>query len=653
MSLLGRLEDLSLTDIVQIVFLSRRTGVLEIIDSRGRHSVTFQQGLIVNATSPKNPDLGTFLLARGMVDASTLQTMKQAEESGIPLGTAVIDMNVVTVDALSEAIRQQILDVITPLLSSRDGEFNFILSDSLTALDIEYEPQRIFKEGGIPPAKILGEGEKLKPLKGLEDSMRAGKELLRGNAPQPSAPPSGRLDLGLTEPAPSPPEPLPVFKPVIAEEPAVSSSASEFAAIEDEPFDLGLDAALEAMSPSVPAKSAAAPVDEPLVEPFGELVTEPPPAVSLPPVEIPAFDDEPPPSPVVPKGPPTEFRITERPPIHDKERLVVLYQQDPLLRVSARRAFTRRGLTTAQYGSIEDTRDEVLELLKKNRFFVTFLDLGPPTGGGMGEVLQLLAQVKRRNHRLPVVIIDRVADLRRRHDLLKSGADLYLTKPAEGHLQPGMVEEQLALFADELVLFAQRSFAEQIEAGGGDPDASYNISAQEKSERNSQVLMQLINELNDPNDISQVSQTILRLTSQYLERGAIFVSATVQFVGLGGFGPTGGAGDMNERAREIKIGRGEPSVLQDVADTRRAHRGKLRKTDANVRLIGGLGTLMPSEVLVLPILNKDEVVGILYADNASNRAPIDEVTGLEIFLSQAGFALRNAMIANRGRYGLE
>jgi len=31
MSLLGRLEDLSLTDIIQIVYLSRRTGVLEIV----------------------------------------------------------------------------------------------------------------------------------------------------------------------------------------------------------------------------------------------------------------------------------------------------------------------------------------------------------------------------------------------------------------------------------------------------------------------------------------------------------------------------------------------------------------------------------------------------------------------------------------------
>jgi CheY-like chemotaxis protein len=63
-----------------------------------------------------------------------------------------------------------------------------------------------------------------------------------------------------------------------------------------------------------------------------------------------------------------------------------------------------------------------------------------------------MQQIKRRNARLPVVIIDAEADLRRRHDLLKMGADLYLTKPSPQRLQPGFVEEELALFADELLL---------------------------------------------------------------------------------------------------------------------------------------------------------------------------------------------------------
>ena len=52
MSLLGRLEDLSLTDIIQIVYLSRRSGVLEVINTTGRNTVLFRHGLVVNAASP-------------------------------------------------------------------------------------------------------------------------------------------------------------------------------------------------------------------------------------------------------------------------------------------------------------------------------------------------------------------------------------------------------------------------------------------------------------------------------------------------------------------------------------------------------------------------------------------------------------------------
>ena len=99
MSLLGRLEDLSLTDIVQIVFLSRRTGVLEIVDDRGRHTVLFRGGLIVNASSPEYPDLLTYLVDKGVLDADNVKTLKQMEEGGIPYGTAALELNIVKVRA--------------------------------------------------------------------------------------------------------------------------------------------------------------------------------------------------------------------------------------------------------------------------------------------------------------------------------------------------------------------------------------------------------------------------------------------------------------------------------------------------------------------------------------------------------------------------
>ena len=56
--------------------------------------------------------------------------------------------------------------------------------------------------------------------------------------------------------------------------------------------------------------------------------------------------------------------------------------------------------------------------------------------------------------------------------------------------------------------------------------------------------------------------------------------------------------------------------------------------------------LLPTEVVALPIMHVSRTIGILYGDNAEHRAPIDSVSGLEIFLSQAGYAFGNAVFAS-------
>ncbi len=570
MSLLGRLEDLSLTDIIQIVFLSRRTGVLEIVDEGGRHTVLFRHGVIVNASAPAHPDLITYLNHRGFIPDDKVSTIRQMEDSGIPCGNAVVDMNLTSPETLANTIRERITEVVTPLLQSREGEFNFLLSESMNAVDIEYEPDWLFKDGGFSPQKILGgsEGEKLKPLKGLEESLKAGKALLRKTEPEPPST-AGRLDVGLP----------------------------------------------------------------------GAAVREAPPENVVP------F--------------PSQFKVAgglfeiESP--EATYRNVVLFERDPLVRVAAKRAFGKNNVKIAQFGSLEDARAAMTELFRSNSLFITFLELSPD-----GSAVRLLEQLKRRNPRLPVVIIDNEADLRRRHDLLRTGADLYLTKPAPERLQPGLAEEELALFADELVLFAERTFLqwEQLTGSLG-PEAGkrfYEMADKESVDRSFSVLKQLINELSNPNDIGQVASTILRLSSQYVDRGALFVTSDEAFVGVGGFGVTGGGEDMSSRVRKFRLARREPSVLTEVAESRKAHHGKIRRTPANIQLIERMGGLLPTEVVALPIMHGEQAIGILYGDNAENRAPIDSMTGLEIFLSQAGYAFGNAVFASqnagRGREGV-
>jgi hypothetical protein len=60
-----------------------------------------------------------------------------------------------------------------------------------------------------------------------------------------------------------------------------------------------------------------------------------------------------------------------------------------------------------------------------------------------------------------------------------------------------------------------------------------------------------------------------------------------------------------------------------------------------------MGTLLPTQVVALPIIHEQRAIGILYGDNAEHRTPIDTMTGLEIFLSQAGYAFGNAVFASQ------
>jgi len=638
MSLLGRLEDLSFADIVQIVFLSRRTGVLEIINSTGRFTVLFRHGLIVNVSSPDSPDLITHLRKLGTIDAETATRIRAVEGSGVASGTALIQQGVVTAEELGEIVQARVVEIVQPLLESREGEFNFILSESIDQLDMEYDADQIFKDGGLAPQRAIGEGEKLKPLRGLEESLKAGKALIRGTpASKPLAgPPVTAGWVALEESAEEgiggAGMPENVGLPDLPETEAVGSEEGE-----DElpswatelPFD---EVTLTATAgrwedgggaePELPALSAPFALEQYEAEPAAEV----------------GIEAE------------TEFEIVTTLPAprveRTIERTIVLFERDPVLRVAARRAFTRRGIETFQFSSFEAMKRQVELLLSARKPFITFLELEMDGEEVVAESLSLMESIKRRDSRLPVVVIDSAADLRRRHRLLRAGADMYLTRPSPAHLRPALADEQLALFADELVLFAERAFAGFTHRGdetglrgpGGDEPS-------ERKDRSFFLLKQLINELSSPDDISQVTGTTLHVAAEFLDRGALFTLSPTEFVGVGGFGPAGQGESVDARVKKIRIPRDAPSILRDVVTTAATHRGKLRREPQNIALLEKLGVLMPSAVVVFPILHQELPIAVLYADNAGGQEEIGDTAGLEIFLSQAGFALGNALVA--------
>jgi CheY-like chemotaxis protein len=264
------------------------------------------------------------------------------------------------------------------------------------------------------------------------------------------------------------------------------------------------------------------------------------------------------------------------------------------------------------------------ELLDRPDFFVAVLDL--EAADPASTVLPLLRHIKRRNPRIAAVAIDGAADFRRRHLAYEPGADLYLRKPKS------TAAEEMSLFTDDLMLFIDRRFAETRPQSHVDTREVAVAARENPMNRGFRLLVELIKEVSDP---TQVTLTILQLAADYLDRGVLFAVEGDRFLTLGKFGIRGNGGSA------FRLRRGDLSVLDQVAATGKPFHAKVDETLA-AQLAATFAGSGVGELIALPMLHDREVVGVLYGDNAIHHHPIEDTLGLEVFLSQAGLAFRNA-----------
>lgn len=132
MSLVGNLADLPLTDIFQIVSLSKRTGVLNIATSKDKASITFMNGNVIKASSTRNKTtLGSVLKSKGLItDRDEMMVMETQKVTRAPFGSILVHKNVITRDQMELILREYIQTIILELLGWEEGHFQFELLSS-------------------------------------------------------------------------------------------------------------------------------------------------------------------------------------------------------------------------------------------------------------------------------------------------------------------------------------------------------------------------------------------------------------------------------------------------------------------------------------------------------------------------------------------
>src|SRR6266851_940969 len=157
MALEGTLRDFSLADIFQLIGLQRKTGVLTLTGKDDTVSVTFLDGKVVGADSASHRlenRLGHVLMKSGMLTQEQLgRALEIQKETLQRLGFILTHYQIISNDALKQALQLQILQIVYRLFRWKDGDYHF--SQETT---IEYDRDNVVP---ISAESILMEGARM------------------------------------------------------------------------------------------------------------------------------------------------------------------------------------------------------------------------------------------------------------------------------------------------------------------------------------------------------------------------------------------------------------------------------------------------------------------------------------------------------------
>ena len=165
MSLVGNLEDLGLGEILQIVSLSRKSGVLQLnsLDRDGR--VIFHDGQVIRASASTFPEnIGDLVIRAGMVDIGTLKkalVIQHERDDGRRIGDILVSDFGVDREAIETVVREQVEKIVYSFFSWDEGAFSFELGDPGELASTTLNPLQFMLDSGLNPQWLAMEGSRI------------------------------------------------------------------------------------------------------------------------------------------------------------------------------------------------------------------------------------------------------------------------------------------------------------------------------------------------------------------------------------------------------------------------------------------------------------------------------------------------------------
>lgn len=620
MSLVGRLEDLSLGEILQIVSLSKRSGLLRLEAPDVKGSLFIRAGKVIYAASSEEKEgVLSFLAENGLVEADQLESLREKLESGLSpqeFHDLLEDGSGASRDSFQEVLKRRVEELTYSLLIWEEGTFSFQLIEDESTHPILSKVAPFFLDEGIGTQFLVMEGARIK------DEMMRDMPSDRSQDKIPMVDPAMVLgddweqefEQHLTGSTREVEEKTP--------EEDLEEELKEFIVPEPLPQLPGL------LSNKVVAVGLQASL---VVEVTGGFVRAG--------IDLLVHDN----------GADALTKIQE------------LRRQgsDPYLLVD----LEAMGITDGRdLGGLEIVstmwdfgfhlpvglvcRREVQEELGAKLRTVTGLTVfrmsEPPDKSSLQQILET---VTGSVSALPV-------PQRETGKVSSQQAPVEDQQPAAGPLEApdDQVQDvgQVEMGQGEEYYDIEQEFSEEL----GDIDLPFDGWDEEQAlpreaslDPHMARLSSYVNELNSQDISGEITLLALRFASAFTNRAILFLIRKDDIQGLGQFGVDLGQNlDADRVVRSLNLPLEKNSVFQRVTQQRQSFKGPPTGSDTESALFEALGGGVPGEIFIGPIVSMGKVAVLLYGDDFPLCDGLEPTHTLDIFLSHVGLALDRAFL---------
>ena len=188
-------------------------------------------------------------------------------------------------------------------------------------------------------------------------------------------------------------------------------------------------------------------------------------------------------------------------------------------------------------------------------------------------------------------------------------------------LQDRMSKYEENIDEDRILAFANEAVS-LVDSGGGGSDTLKSVGRS-------------FTKLNEGTSLTDVLTLLLEELSQFAPRVAVFILKGGSCIGWNGKGFDQSPGFNNESIKRISVPTSANTVFSDVINSRKSFVGESNQHPDNVQLLSRIGNVLPSNIFATPLILRDRIAAVVYADSGDGSDQLQDSEALEILTAYA------------------